>query len=147
MRSGAVAGGGAVDCGALHSSAPLSGNDVPDRPRPRPMQRGAHPRTRSDDDYATGRRLREHGGILSGFASTWAGALDVDRSAVLDAVSGPTETFLVVDGRNGTTNPDGATNRIRSDDYPERTGVDRVYIAVTRAQFSDFKRAATSPDE
>jgi hypothetical protein len=110
------------------------------------MQRGTHARIRSDDDYATGRRLREHGGIISGFASTWAGALDVGRTAVLDAVSGPAETFLVVDGRKGTSNPDGATNRIRSDAYPERDGVDRVYIAVTRAQFSDFKRAAASPE-
>lgn len=92
--------------------------------------------------YETGGRLREYGGILSAFAETWAGALEVDRESVLSAVSDPVEPFMMIDGRVGTDNPGRATNRIRSDEH-DRKGVDRVFVAIRKEQFSDLRAAVS----
>lgn len=69
-------------------------------------------------------------------ASTFAGALQVSREAVVEAVDGsdPIDTFISVNGNRGTDAPGGSTNRIKSDDH-DLTGVDRVFIAVTKEQF------------
>jgi hypothetical protein len=69
-------------------------------------------------------------------ASTFAKALQVSREAVVEAVDGPgaIDTFICLNGNRGTDEPGGSTNRIKSDRY-DRTGVDRVFIAVTEEQF------------
>jgi outer membrane PBP1 activator LpoA protein len=41
----------------------------------------------------------------------------------------------MVNGHRGTDHAADSTNRIRSDEHPDCTGVDTVYIAVTPEQF------------
>jgi len=69
-------------------------------------------------------------------ASTFARALQVSREAVVEAVDGQNavDSFISVNGNRGTDAPGGSTNRIRSDEH-DLTGVDRVFIAVTKEQF------------
>jgi hypothetical protein len=69
-------------------------------------------------------------------ASTFAGALEVSREAVVEALGGPEpiETFISINGNQGTGAPGGSTNRITSEEH-DLTGVDRVFIAVTEEQF------------
>ena len=95
---------------------------------------GEHYRSRGDEKHSGGGRLRRYGGLITGFADTFAGALEVSRAAILDAVNGPVSTFIYIDGREGTANPGGSTNRIESDDYPERDGTDRIFLALTTEQ-------------
>jgi hypothetical protein len=95
-------------------------------------------RPRSDKQFSggTGDSLRSYGGYLTGFADVFAGALEVSREAILDAVDGadPIDTFMLVDGRRGSDNPGGSTNRIRSDEH-DREGVNRIFIGLTKEQF------------
>jgi hypothetical protein len=99
--------------------------------------RYGHPRIADDDRFSAG-RLKEYGGIYSGFARTFAGALEVDRSAVLDALSGPVETFVQIDGRQGTDHPGAATNRISSEEH-DQEGVDHIFLALTTEQLRSLK--------
>lgn len=96
-------------------------------------------RHQDDDRFESGdgQRLNSYGGLITGFADTFAGALGVDRSDVIEAVDGPDAVgvFTYIDGRRGTDNPARSTNRTRSKDYPDREGVDRVFVAVTKEQF------------
>lgn len=96
----------------------------------------ARPQTQDRFDSSTDESLRAYGGYYTGMASTFAGALDVSREAVVDAVDGsdPIDTFISLNGNRGTDQPGGSTNRIKSDRH-DRTGVDRVFIAVTKEQF------------
>jgi hypothetical protein len=102
------------------------------------MQHGKHARNQEDDPFETGegQRLNSYGGLITGFADTFAGALDVGRSDVVEAVDGPEPVgvFTVINGNRGTDAPGGSTNRIRSDEH-DRDGVDKVFIAVTEEQF------------
>ena len=91
--------------------------------------------------HSDGGTLKRYGGLVTGFARTFAGALDVDRETVVEAVDGPVETFIHIDGNRGTDNPGGSTNRIESDDYPERTGTDRIFLAFTVDQFEALGEA------
>lgn len=96
-------------------------------------------RHQDDDPFESGdgQRLNSYGGLITGFADTFAGALDVGRSDVIEAVDGPDPVgvFTVINGNRGTDNPARSTNRTRSEDYPDRDGVDKVFIAVTSDQF------------
>lgn len=96
--------------------------------------RGSSARPQEEERFAGSDRLRRYGGIVSGFARIYAAALDVTREAVLDAVA-DVETFIYIDGNEGTSNPGGSQNRIQSDEHPDRTGADRVFIALTLEQF------------
>ncbi|WP_263792139.1 hypothetical protein [Salinibacter sp.] len=89
-----------------------------------------------DDPYLTG-QLRRYGGIVTGFAETFAAGLQVSRAEVIDAVDGdePIETFMVINGNRGTDHPGRSINRIRSEEHPDRYGVDRVFVGVTLDQF------------
>ena len=107
-----------------------------------PVVRNASARQFHDDRFNGGTRLREYGGIVAGYAETWAGAFEVDRSAILEAVSGPVEPFMFIDGRKGTDNPGGATNRIRSEEH-DRDGVDRIFLALLKDQFPELRSAVT----
>jgi len=97
---------------------------------------GTHHRTRGDANHSDGGRLKRYAGYITGYAETFAGALDTSREAILDAVDGPdpVETFMLVDGRRGTDNPGGSTNRIRSKEH-DREGVDHVFVGCTLSQF------------
>ena len=88
--------------------------------------------------FSDGDTLKRYAGILSGYARTFAGALNVERAAILTAITGEVSPFIHIDGREGTENPGGSENRIQSDDYPERTGVDRVFLALTTDQFREL---------
>lgn len=96
----------------------------------------ARPHTESRFDSSRDETLRTYGGLLTGWASTFAGALKVSREAVIEAVDGPDaiDTFISLNGNRGTDDPGGSTNRIRSDEH-DLSGVDRVFIAVTEEQF------------
>lgn len=100
--------------------------------------RGKSARHQSDAKFSggTGESLRSYGGYLTGMAETFAGALEVSREAILDAVDGsdPIDTFMIVNGNRGSDNPGGSTNRIKSDDH-DRDGVDRVFVGLTKEQF------------
>jgi hypothetical protein len=102
------------------------------------MQHGSHARHQDDDRFETGdgQRLNSYGGLVTGFADTFAGALDVTRSDVIEAVDGPDPVgvFTVINGNRGTDNPARSTNRIKSEEH-DREGVDRVFVAVTTDQF------------
>lgn len=81
--------------------------------------------------------LRSYGGILTGYAETFAGALNVSREAVLSAVDGDDaslEPFVFVDGNRGSDYSEGSTNYIRSSEHGQE-GTDRVFIALTKEQF------------
>jgi len=96
----------------------------------------ARPQTQDRFDSSKDNSLRTYGGFYTGMASTFAGALDVSREAVVKAVDGPNaiDTFISVNGNRGTDAPGGSTNRIRSNEH-DLDGVDRVFIAVTKEQF------------
>jgi hypothetical protein len=96
----------------------------------------ARPQTQDRFDSSKDNTLRTYGGLYTGWASTFAGALEVSREAVVEAVdgSGAIDTFISLNGNRGTDAPGGSTNRIESDDH-DQTGVDRVFIAVTKEQF------------
>ncbi|MFB6248261.1 MAG: hypothetical protein ABEL97_06805 [Salinibacter sp.] len=96
----------------------------------------ARPHTVDRFDSSTDKSLRAYGGYYTGMASTFAGALQTSREAVIEAVDGPDaiDTFISLNGNRGTDEPGGSTNRIESEEY-DRTGVDRVFIAVTEEQF------------
>ncbi len=95
-------------------------------------------RHQDDDPFegGSGQRLNSYGGLITGFADTFAGALDVGRSDVIEVVDGPKPVgvFTVINGNRGTDNPARSTNRIRSEEH-DRDGVDRIFIAVTSDQF------------
>lgn len=92
----------------------------------------------ADDDRFSAGRLKEYGGIYSGFARTFAGALEADRSAILDALSGPIDTFVQIDGRQGTDHPGAATNRISSEEHDQER-VDHIFVALTAGQLRSLK--------
>jgi len=96
----------------------------------------ARPHTQDRFDSSKDNSLRTYGGFYTGMASTFAGALDVSREAVVKAVDGPDaiDTFISINGNRGTDAPGGSTNRIKSDNH-DLDGVDRVFIAVTEEQF------------
>jgi hypothetical protein len=102
------------------------------------MQHGSHARNQEDDPFETGegQRLNSYGGLITGFADTFARALRVERADVIDAVDrdDPVGVFTVINGNRGTDNPARSTNRIKSDEH-DRDGVDKVFIAVTSDQF------------
>jgi hypothetical protein len=91
-------------------------------------------RAHTDEKFSSSKdkSLREYGGFYTGMATTFAGALETSRDAIVEAVDGsdPVETFISVNGNRGTDAPGGSTNRIN-----DLTGVDRVFIAVTKEQF------------
>jgi hypothetical protein len=95
-------------------------------------------RAHTDEKFSSSKdkSLREYGGFYTGMATTFAGALETSRDAIVEAVDGsdPVETFISVNGNRGTDAPGGSTNRIKSDEH-DLTGVDRVFIAVTKEQF------------
>jgi hypothetical protein len=84
--------------------------------------------------------LKRYAGYLTGFAETFAGALDATRAEIIALVDGedsnepsvPTE--ILTNGNRGSDNPGGSTNRIRSEEH-DRDGVDRVFVALTIDQF------------
>jgi hypothetical protein len=96
----------------------------------------ARPHTEDRFDESAGGSLRAYGGLLTGWASTFAGALEVSRGAVVEAVDGPSaiDTFIALNGNRGTDAPGGSTNQIRSEEH-DQGGVDKVFIAVTEDQF------------
>lgn len=96
----------------------------------------ARPHTQDQFDSSKDNTLRTYGGFYTGMASTFAGALQTSREAIIKAVDGPNaiDTFISVNGNRGTDAPGGSTNRIKSDEH-DLTGVDRVFIAVTKEQF------------
>jgi len=87
--------------------------------------------------------LKQWGGIITGFACTYSRALNASRAEVIDAVdgSGRVDTVALVNGRRGTDYAGESTNRIRSSEHPGCDGVDRVFIAVTPAQFEALAKA------
>jgi hypothetical protein len=104
-------------------------------------------RSQEDERHKAG-RLKRYAGYVTGYAETFAGALNVERRAIVEAVDGdePVETEIAINGNRGTDNPGGSTNRIRSDDH-DREGVDRVFVALTIDQFrtlADMGGAAVS---
>lgn len=88
-------------------------------------------------------RLKRRGGIISGFAATYSRALRASRAEIIDAVdgSGTVDPLVLVNGNRGTDHAGGSTNCIRSEARPERTGVDRVFLAVTPEQFKALAAA------
>lgn len=98
--------------------------------------KSARPHTVDRFDSSTDKSLRAYGGYYTGMASTFAGALQTSREAIIEAVDGPDpiETFILTNGNRGSDSPGDSTNRIKSEDH-ERTGVDRVFVAVTEEQF------------
>ncbi len=96
----------------------------------------ARPHTQDQFDSSKDNSLRTYGGFYTGMAPTFAGALQVSREAVVEAVDGPNpvDTFISINGNRGTDVPGGSTNRITSDEH-DLTGVDRIFIAVTKEQF------------
>ena len=100
---------------------------------------GRHYRTRDSGMHSDGGTLRRYGGLVTGMARTFGKALEVDRSAILDAVE-RVSTFIHIDGREGTENPGARTNRIESEEH-DREGVDRIFIALTTDQFEALGEA------
>ena len=97
---------------------------------------GKHYRNRDDEMHSGGGRLKRYGGLITGFADTFAGAMEATRAEIIAAVDGdePVETEIVVNGNRGTDNPGGSTNRIESEEH-DREAVDRVFLALTTEQF------------
>jgi hypothetical protein len=96
-----------------------------------------------DDSRFKAGRLKRYAGYLTGFAETFAGALNATRTEIIDLVDGEkpqVETEMVVNGNRGTDAPGGSTNRIKSDDY-DREGVDRVFICTRLGQFEALASA------
>lgn len=88
-------------------------------------------------------RLQRRGGIISGFASTFSGALQASRAEIIDAVDGEggIDPLVLVNGHRGTDHAGASTNRIRSDEHPNCEGVDRVFLATTPEQFEALAEA------
>ena len=101
-----------------------------------------------------GGSLRTYGDLQAGWASTFAGALEVSREAIIEAVGGPdaTETFICLGGRRSSggsqpadpsdrtpdRTPGGPSGRGSNRTEPEErdlASADRVFIAVTEEQF------------
>ncbi len=82
-------------------------------------------------------RLKRFGGMICGSAYIYSQALQASRAEIIRAVDGDdaVDTLVMVNGHRGTDHAGDSTNRIRSDEHPEYTGVDTVYIAVTPTQF------------
>ena len=82
-------------------------------------------------------RLKRLGGIICGSAYLYSQALQASRAEIIRAVDGDdaVDTLVMVNGHRGTDHAADSTNRIRSDEHPDCTGVDTVYIAVTPRQF------------
>jgi hypothetical protein len=82
-------------------------------------------------------RLTQFGGIICGSAYVYSRALKASRAEIIQAVDGEdaVDTLVMVNGHRGTDHAGGSTNRIRSDQHPDCTGVDTIYIAVTPPQF------------
>ena len=100
---------------------------------------GKHYRNRDDEMHSGGGRLKRYGGLITGFADTFAGAMEATRAEIIAAVDGdePVETEIVVNGNRGTDNPGGSTNRIESEEH-DREAVDRVFICVTPEQLESL---------
>lgn len=87
--------------------------------------------------------LRSYGGVLTGYAETFAGALNVSRDAVLAVVDGEGASvtpLVFVDGNRGSDYSKDSTNYIRSSEY-DQEGTDRVFIALTKEQFKQLADA------
>jgi hypothetical protein len=108
--------------------------NLADAQKPSKKGLGTHHKTQGTEDYSDGGRLKRYAGYITGYAETFAGALNVGREAIIGAAQ-EVETFMYIDGRRGTDNPGGSTNRTRSEDYPDREGVDKVFIGLTLEQF------------
>lgn len=82
-------------------------------------------------------RLKQLGGIICGSAYIYSRALQASRAEIIRAVDGEdaVDTLVLVNGHRGTDHAGHSTNRIRSSEHPDCTGVDTVYIAVTPSQF------------
>ncbi|MCS3648288.1 hypothetical protein GGP63_002890 [Salinibacter ruber] len=118
--------------------------------------------SRSEDRSggSRGGSLRTYGDLQAGWASTFAGALEVSREAIIEAVGGPdgTEMFICLGGKRssgGRRSSGGSQPADPSDKTPDRTpggpsgrgssrtepeerdlaSADRVFIAVTEEQF------------
>jgi hypothetical protein len=81
--------------------------------------------------------LKQFGGIICGSAYVYSRALEASRAEVIQAVDGEdaVDTLAMVNGHRGTDHAGDSTNRIRSNQHPDCTGVDTIYIAVTPRQF------------
>lgn len=81
-------------------------------------------------------RLKRFGGIICGSAYIYSQALKASRAEIIRAVDGEdaVETLMMVNGHRGTDHAGSSTNRTRSDEHPECTGVDTIYIGVTTSQ-------------
>ena len=82
-------------------------------------------------------RLKRWGGIICGSAYVYSQALQASRAEIIQAVDGQdaVDTLVMVNGHRGTDHAGASTNRVRSDEHPECTGTDTIYIAVTLRQF------------
>jgi len=82
-------------------------------------------------------RLNRFGGIICGSAYVYSQALKASRAEIIQAVDGDdaVDTLVMVNGHRGTDHTGDSTNRIRSDEHPDCTGADTVYIALTPRQF------------
>jgi len=100
------------------------------------MQNGSALRPQNQSSGPPG-RLKQLGGIICGSAYIYSQALQASRAEIIRAVDGDNavDTLVMVNGHRGTDHAGDSTNRIRSDEHPDCTGVDTVYIAVTPRQF------------
>ena len=91
-------------------------------------------------------RLKRRGGIISGFAYTFSRALRASRAEIIDAVDGTggVEPLVLVNGNRGTDHAGASTNRIRSEERPNCTGIDRVFLALTPRQFEALGEAVNA---
>ena len=82
-------------------------------------------------------RLKQFGGIICGSAYIYSRALKASRTEIIQAVDGEdaVDTLVMVNGHRGTDHAGDSTNRICSDQHPDCSGVDTIYIAVTPRQF------------
>ena len=85
-------------------------------------------------------RLKQLGGIICGSAYIYSRALRASRAEIIQAVDGDdaVDTLVTVNGHRGTDHAGDSTNRIRSDEHPDCSGVDTVYIAVTPGQLQSL---------
>ena len=81
--------------------------------------------------------LKRFGGIICGSAYVYSRALKASRAEIIQAVDGDNavDTLVMVNGHRGTDHAGDSTNRIYSEEHPNCTGVDTIYIAVTPRQF------------
>lgn len=59
----------------------------------------------------------------------------------MDGENAPVETEIEISGNRGSDSPGRSENRIRSEDYPDRLGVDKVLACVTLEQFGQLAEA------